>query len=137
MLLHPPPCLGAPHACTYVGRRLNPTALPCALQNPYQEVIEIVGRTLEVFDDDKLIPAFGFGDAFTTDKQAFPFYPDRRPCNTFGEVISRYMEITPGITLSGPTNFAPVIREAVNIVKVMILFSEMRPIGPCHSQSPP
>mmetsp|Transcript_28812 Transcript_28812/g.72541 ORF Transcript_28812/g.72541 Transcript_28812/m.72541 type:complete len:279 (+) Transcript_28812:210-1046(+) len=87
------------------------------VQNPYQSVIGIVGRTLEVFDDDKLIPTFGFGDAFTTDKKCFPFFPDRRPCDTFQEVISRYNEITPKITLAGPTNFGPIIREAVEIVK--------------------
>mmetsp|Transcript_33930 Transcript_33930/g.85788 ORF Transcript_33930/g.85788 Transcript_33930/m.85788 type:complete len:281 (+) Transcript_33930:212-1054(+) len=86
-------------------------------QNPYQQVIQIVGRTLEVFDDDKLIPTFGFGDAYTTDKKCFPFFPDNRPCNGFSEVISRYNEITPGITLSGPTNFAPIIREAIKTVQ--------------------
>jgi len=86
-------------------------------ENPYQKVIQIVGRTLEAFDDDKLIPTFGFGDAFTTDKTCFPFFPDRRPCNGFAEVIARYNEITPGITLSGPTNFAPIIREAIKIVQ--------------------
>jgi len=86
-------------------------------QNPYQQVISIVGRTLEDFDDDKLIPAFGFGDSFNTDKSAFSFYPDRRPCNGFEEVLTRYTEITPGIELAGPTNFAPVIREAIKIVQ--------------------
>mmetsp|Transcript_39024 Transcript_39024/g.76291 ORF Transcript_39024/g.76291 Transcript_39024/m.76291 type:complete len:281 (-) Transcript_39024:15-857(-) len=85
--------------------------------NPYQRCIDIVGRTLEAFDDDKLIPTFGFGDAFTTDKKVFPFFPDKRPCNGFAEVLSRYNEIAPGITLSGPTNFAPIIREAINTVK--------------------
>uniref|UniRef100_A0A7S0VFW0 VWFA domain-containing protein n=1 Tax=Hemiselmis tepida TaxID=464990 RepID=A0A7S0VFW0_9CRYP len=87
------------------------------VKNPYQSVIEIVGRTLEVFDDDKLIPTFGFGDSYTTDKKAFPFFPDRRPCDTFQEVISRYNEITPKITLAGPTNFGPIIREAIKIVQ--------------------
>jgi len=84
--------------------------------NPYQEVIAIVGRTLEPFDDDKLIPCFGFGDVTTTDKSVFPFFPDR-PCYGFQEVLTRYTEITPGLALSGPTSFAPLIRAAINIVK--------------------
>ena len=37
-------------------------------ENPYQSCIRVVGRTLEVFDDDKLIPVFGFGDATTHGK---------------------------------------------------------------------
>jgi len=87
-----------------------------ARQNPYQEVISIVGRTLEPFDDDKLIPTFGFGDVTTQDKTVFPFFPDR-PCYGFQEVLTRYNEITPALSLSGPTSFAPLIRNAINIVK--------------------
>jgi len=84
--------------------------------NPYQEVISIVGRTLEPFDDDKLIPCFGFGDITTQDKTVFPYFPDRS-CNGFQEVLNRYNEITPALALSGPTSFAPLIRNAINIVK--------------------
>jgi len=84
--------------------------------NPYQEVIEIIGQTLEPFDDDGLIPAFGFGDATTKDSNVFPFFPDR-PCNGFREVLERYNEITPHVKLAGPTSFAPLIRETINIVK--------------------
>ncbi|KAH7816964.1 putative E3 ubiquitin-protein ligase RGLG2 [Monocercomonoides exilis] len=86
------------------------------VKNPYVEVIEILGETMEVFDDDHLIPAFGFGDSFTTDKSCFPFYPDRVAYG-FKDVLERYKQITSGINLSGPTNFAPVIRETIEIVK--------------------
>mmetsp|Transcript_20968 Transcript_20968/g.42594 ORF Transcript_20968/g.42594 Transcript_20968/m.42594 type:complete len:278 (+) Transcript_20968:254-1087(+) len=99
---------------SFGGRSLHDTQGP---QNPYQQVISIVGRTLEAFDDDRLIPAFGFGDTFTTDKRCFPFFPDRRPCNSFVEVLERYNQIAPGVQLAGPTNFAPIIWEAINIVK--------------------
>jgi len=86
------------------------------VQNPYQRVISVIGRTLEVFDEDKLIPTFGFGDIMTKGNKVFPFFPDR-PCHTFQEVLDRYNEITPMIKLSGPTNFAPIIQEAIDIVR--------------------
>lgn len=71
---------------------------------------------LESFDDDKLIPCFGFGDSRTTNVGVFPFYADRVP-HTFREVLHRYNEITPLLTLAGPTNFAPLIYEAINITR--------------------
>jgi len=86
------------------------------LVNPYQEVIEIMGQSLEAFDEDHLIPVFGFGDVSTKDKSVFPFMPDGSPCHTFKHVVKRYEEITPLVQLSGPTSFAPLIREAIAIV---------------------
>jgi len=47
----------------------------------------------------------------------FAFNECERPCHTFTEVLKRYREITPHVRLSGPTNFAPLIRKAVEIVK--------------------
>jgi len=99
---------------TFGGNNLH-AILPGAL-NPYQEVIQIMGKTLEVFDDDKLIPVFGFGDTLTKDKSVFPFWPDR-VCYGFQEVLNRYTELAPQIQYSDPTSFAPLIRAAIEIVK--------------------
>eukprot|EP00164_Ancoracysta_twista_P000835 GFYU01001103.1.p1 GENE.GFYU01001103.1~~GFYU01001103.1.p1 ORF type:complete len:312 (+),score=61.09 GFYU01001103.1:107-937(+) len=85
-------------------------------QNPYEQVISIISRTLGVLDEDQLVPVFGFGDVRTTDKRVFPFFPDR-PCYGLDEILSRYREITPNIQLSGPTSFAPLIKEAINVVQ--------------------
>jgi len=84
--------------------------------NPYQQVISIVGRTLEEFDDDRLIPAFGFGDSSTGDKACFSFTPGAAPCFGFEEVLDRYNSIARNVRLAGPTCFAPVIHEAIRIV---------------------
>ncbi|XP_039133706.1 E3 ubiquitin-protein ligase RGLG2-like [Dioscorea cayenensis subsp. rotundata] len=84
--------------------------------NPYEQAISIVGRTLSPFDEDDLIPCFGFGDATTHDQNVFDFNPDLRPCHGFSEALSRYREIIPHLQLSGPTSFAPIIEKAMDIV---------------------
>ncbi|KAA6377568.1 MAG: putative E3 ubiquitin-protein ligase RGLG1 [Streblomastix strix] len=98
---------------TFQGRNLHDLS---SSKNPYMEVIEIVGKTLEQFDDDKIIPAFGFGDVYTKNNSVFPFYPDRE-CVGFQEVLARYVQITPRILMAGPTNFAPLINAAIEIVR--------------------
>jgi E3 ubiquitin-protein ligase RGLG len=99
---------------TFGGKCLH--ALSTSILNPYQRVMSVLGRTLEVFDEDRMIPCFGFGDQTTKGKAVFPFLPDR-PCYGFEEAMKRYAEVVPLITLSGPTNFAPVIRETIKIVQ--------------------
>ncbi|KAL2347217.1 hypothetical protein Fmac_001217 [Flemingia macrophylla] len=85
--------------------------------NPYEQAISIIGHTLSSFDEDNLIPCFGFGDASTHDQNVFSFYHDNRFCHGFEEVLARYREIVPYLKLSGPTSFAPVIDAAIDIVE--------------------
>ncbi|KAG8048475.1 hypothetical protein GUJ93_ZPchr0009g459 [Zizania palustris] len=85
--------------------------------NPYEQAISIIGQTLSAFDEDNLIPCYGFGDASTHDQDVFGFYPDERPCNGFQEALARYREIVPHLRLSGPTSFSPIIEMATTIVE--------------------
>ncbi|KAD7116455.1 hypothetical protein E3N88_03723 [Mikania micrantha] len=99
---------------SFMGRSLHSLE---GLQNPYEQAISIIGKTLAPFDDDNLIPCFGFGDASTHDESVFSFYPDSRSCQGFGEVLRRYREIVPQLRLAGPTSFAPIIETAITIVE--------------------
>ncbi|KAH9097186.1 hypothetical protein Ae201684P_011910 [Aphanomyces euteiches] len=102
---------------TFGGKCLHAIDPTGATLNPYQSVIHILGRTLEVFDDDKLIPALGFGDYTTGGSSCFHLGEGGAPCRGFDQVLHRYAQITPTLRLSGPTNFAPVIYETINVVK--------------------
>ncbi|KAL3643309.1 E3 ubiquitin-protein ligase rglg2 [Castilleja foliolosa] len=84
--------------------------------NPYEHAISIIGRTLASFDEDNLIPCFGFGDVTTHDQDVFSFYPDNMPCYGFEEALYRYRDIAPHVRLAGPTSFAPIIDTAIGIV---------------------
>ena len=95
--------------------------------NLYEQVITLMGHTLENFDDDKLIPAYGFGDESTKDKSVFSFLRDSVtgfdcPCHTFAQVLDMYKlmvnDIASGkLKMSGPTSFAPIINKAIEIVQ--------------------
>ncbi|KAL1188254.1 E3 ubiquitin-protein ligase RGLG5 [Cardamine amara subsp. amara] len=85
--------------------------------NPYEQAISIIGKTLSTFDEDNLIPCYGFGDATTHDQDVFSFYPDDSFCNGFEQVLMRYREIVPQLHLAGPTSFAPIIERAMTIVE--------------------
>lgn len=90
------------------------------------QVISILGKTLAPFDKDGLIPAFGFGDSVTEDKRVFPFKEDESYCNGFEEVLSIYNQVVPKVDLGGPTDFAPLIREAIRIVEKSGEVSEIK-----------
>lgn len=84
--------------------------------NPYQQVICILGETLEPLNDEDCIPAYGFGDKTTKGDSVFALKEDGE-CEDFSEVLDVYDTITPNVKLSGPTNFVPLIQKAIEIVK--------------------
>ena len=94
--------------------------------NPYQRVLSIMCKSLQGLDNDNLIPAFGFGDSRTTNKEVFPFlideYNREMPCVKLDGVLRCYNDIVNDIQLnkiqmSGPTSFAPIINKAIQIVQ--------------------
>jgi len=56
-------------AVSFDGKSLH--TINRSIDNPYQTVIKIIGRTLEDFDEDKMIPSFGFGDIHTKGVKIF------------------------------------------------------------------
>ncbi|XP_053373618.1 copine family protein 1-like [Mercenaria mercenaria] len=99
---------------TFGGRSLH--QISKQRSNPYQEVICILGETLEPLDDDGIIPSFGFGGKDNMEnKSIFPLKGEGN-CDGFLDVLETYNTITPTIELGGPSNFAPLIENAINIV---------------------
>ncbi len=68
-------------------------------------------------DDDQYVPVYGFGDHLTADKKVFAFHSYHQPLVGKQSVLQQYREILPRIQLAGTTSFAPMIYEAVDLVK--------------------
>lgn len=117
-------------------------AMTANAHNPYEQAISIIGRTLSPFDEDNMIPCFGFGDVSTHDQSVFSFFPDNRPCEGFEEALTRYKEIVPYLRLAGPTSFAPIIESAIDIVAesgcqyhVLLIIADGQVTRSCDTES--
>lgn len=84
--------------------------------NEYISAILEVGRTLQYYDSDKKIPAYGFGaklpPKFEVVSHCFAlnrnfFNPDN---NGIDEVIDQYKSIVKNVQLHGPTFFSEIIK---------------------------
>jgi E3 ubiquitin-protein ligase RGLG len=93
--------------------------------NPYQRVISIMGKFLAPFDEDGLIPCYGFGDRRTQDDSVFAFhevaagsgFKDEVFCEGLDSVLAAYSARIGSVALAGPTSFAPAIRRTMELVK--------------------
>lgn len=85
--------------------------------NPYQEVLTIIAGQLAEFDSDQLFPCYGFGDTVTGKSYVFSFEPYDEPCDGLQRVLERYEAIAGTVCLSGPTSFAPLIRQSIKIAR--------------------
>lgn len=84
--------------------------------NPYQQVISIMAKTLDKFDEDKIYPAFGFGDVKTKATGVFNITNTTNYCQGLDQVFVAYQNTANNVQMSGPTSFEPMIEKAMEIV---------------------
>jgi len=87
-------------------------------KNQYEAAIQNVGGILESYDYDKSFPVYGFGGIplhmqQTTANHCFAVNgnPSNPSINYVYGILSEYRRTLPNIKLSGPTLFAPVLKE--------------------------
>ena len=97
--------------------------------NDYEKAIRSCGDILAYYDDDQLFPCFGFGFVFKKPEQNNNLgkynrfnYPincnlDDPNIHLMDNVLIEYRKFITQIRLSGPTNFAPMVRDLNNEVK--------------------
>lgn len=113
---------GYPHLATSL-HYIHPNK---SILNPYQEVIKNVGDILLDYDDDKMVPVYGFGANLS-----YPSLKTSGVCHSFpctgvkasdevaglDGIFEVYEYAHKHISLNGPTYFAPLFKEIVEKAK--------------------
>jgi len=88
---------------------------PATQNNQYTDAIQCVGDIIQEYDADKLFPALGFGAQLPNGQTSFCFnvnMTNDANCRGIDGVLYAYRATLPQLRLYGPTNFAPIIRQA-------------------------
>lgn len=112
-LLKVHPFLNTSSSFSSPGRSLHDINGP---PNPYIIALSLIARTLESFDDDHYIFGYGFGDTSTRADFVFSLLPNNQPIHGLDELLKTYRRMVPHVHLSGPTSFAPLIRQTMRHV---------------------
>lgn len=121
---------------TFGGRSLHDISNSSS-PNPYQQAFTVIAQALWDFDDDHMIPAYGFGDSTTEDKKVFSFQDNDSPCKGLTGCLAQYQQIVERVKLYGPTSFAPLIRQAIHLVResrqyhILLIVADGQVSGPC------
>lgn len=89
-------------------------------QNDYQAAISATGAILEPYDADKRFPLYGFGGLVNgLVNHCFPltFDPTQPEVQGVNGMLEAYATSLQLVQLHGPTFFAPLINQAINIVQ--------------------
>eukprot|EP00002_Diphylleia_rotans_P021306 TRINITY_DN414_c0_g1_i2.p1 TRINITY_DN414_c0_g1~~TRINITY_DN414_c0_g1_i2.p1 ORF type:complete len:454 (-),score=90.44 TRINITY_DN414_c0_g1_i2:226-1587(-) len=125
-------------AIDFTGSNGNP-AYPSSLHyrnpngalNGYQLAISSVGNIVAYYDYDKMFPVFGFGGCFPPSAPVshnFPLNgnPSMPEVAGIDGVLSAYNYCLQNCTLSGPTNFAPIIKYAIQLAQDALTREELK-----------
>lgn len=100
-------CPSSPQSLHYTGNNG---------ENQYTEVLRAVTTILDHFDTDKTYPFYGFGAQLKGENEVnncFPLNhnPENPHIQGVENVIAAYKSVLPTLCMSGPSNFAPILRE--------------------------
>jgi hypothetical protein len=97
--------------------------------SPYMAAIRAVGKIVLDYDSDKLVPSFGFGArpyAGADVSHCFPLNGNEKNPSALGVegILESYAStFDRGVVLSGPTHFAPVIRQVTSLTRNTVFSS--------------
>eukprot|EP00817_Percolomonadidae_sp_ATCC50343_P005804 CAMPEP_0117424296 /NCGR_PEP_ID=MMETSP0758-20121206/4743_1 /TAXON_ID=63605 /ORGANISM="Percolomonas cosmopolitus, Strain AE-1 (ATCC 50343)" /LENGTH=365 /DNA_ID=CAMNT_0005207989 /DNA_START=435 /DNA_END=1532 /DNA_ORIENTATION=+ len=86
--------------------------------NPYQSAISAIGSILAPYDHDGMINAYGFGAKLPPHQSlshCFDLNGQNSLCQGVQGVLNAYYQAINTVSLWGPTNFAPTIRQAIKL----------------------
>eukprot|EP00298_Acanthocystis_sp_HF-20_P011657 c19505_g1_i1.p1 GENE.c19505_g1_i1~~c19505_g1_i1.p1 ORF type:complete len:525 (+),score=213.29 c19505_g1_i1:125-1699(+) len=95
------------------GEPSNPTSLHYLSPNPteYEKAIIAVGKVVEAYDSDGIIPTYGFGAKWNgAVNHCFPLVPNG--CQGVEGILHAYRACISNVSLYGPTIFDKIIRTA-------------------------
>ena len=97
--------------------------------NHYQRAILSIGEILGKYNKSGVIPCYGFGARIDGQPTSFDFPLNLNPqapfLRNYGEMFQAYQNIFSRITLSGPTNFAPLLKQIIEYTRKNMEVSPM------------